>query len=286
MAVVWAYNPDQERDDRGRWSPSGSAAAKALDEWMAGVKESKAAARGAIAEVRARAERPVAPPSDPALRSPELAHLPVDAIYEAAGPYSRGDMALAAIWKEQGFDGKPTVVSPDEFDAARGDSPVLYRGIDRGGASAPPGQAEAWAEQFRTGDAFVGRGAYGNGTYVSTSQDVADRAAQEGGAVVKMALREDARVVDYDDMYPKFREWDAQWQQRVEAAGPEQRAALEAQRSKESTVIGDVGRHAAVLGYQAVRIPGDAPDAADVVLIQDRTALIVEAASSPTDRTV
>lgn len=275
--TVLTYDPDQERDDVGRWSPSGEKAAAALDQHM------PAATAPAI-------------PSDPptvtstpsgSLASPQFAHLPLDDIYREGhrGRYALDDKALAAVWRAQGFDGKPTVVSADEFDAARGDSPVLYRGL-----SGPSAQTDRQAEQFRTGEPFVGRGMYGDGVYTTTSFDDVDRYTKPygwrggtdtpagEGTVMRMALAEDARVVDYDDMTTKFREWDDQWAQRLDSAPDDQRSLLEGQRSKELFITEDVGRHAAALGYQAVRVPAAHTETADHFIIQDRTAVIVEEA--------
>jgi len=126
------------------------------------------------------------------------------------GDQSNQDPKLAKAWELQGFDGKPETLSPAEFDALPSGYERLYRGLH--GA-----QAEQWAEEFRSGPAFAGLGVYGNGTYTTTNRESAEEYANlegvAGGAMLEMALRPEARVIDIDKV------WD-EWEASVKAAGP------------------------------------------------------------------
>jgi hypothetical protein len=79
----------------------------------------------------------------------------------ASGEYDR---VLKYLYKASGYDGLPQVGTEADLDQAIEDgATMMARGVNRG---RPPG---ALADQFRTGDYFVGNGIYGNGTYTGHS---------------------------------------------------------------------------------------------------------------------
>ena len=77
------------------------------------------------------------------------------------------DIGLARLFNENGFDGLPKLVEEAEFDrlAETGDYEIIHRGV----------REEAFVEQFKTGDLFVGKGVYGDGSYFSTDYKLAER---------------------------------------------------------------------------------------------------------------
>lgn len=151
------------------------------------------------------------------------------------------------VFHELGYDGPPTVVSHDEFEAAAKASKtgVLYRHVET------PEQAEA----FRTGPLFVGEGYTGTGTYtLSGSQQDIDRympPARYKGQL-RMTLAPDAKIKEVG--HPGIPEGDP----AIDRLG---RMGM------------DPGASYAALGYDAIRIHS-VPN--DVVLIMNRKKVVVE----------
>lgn len=230
---------------------------------------------------------PTASPHKPRLRSVEETSdtRPVTPLLNSAAPSPRTDLAvwgttevdriaaidrghdrddrLAAIWRAQGFDGAPRVVSPEEFDQLAGDHTVLYRGI--GG-----GEAARWAEEFRTGDAFPGVGAYGNGTYTATELAEARgyatipgwRGSDADGVVLRMGLPKDARVI-------------TQQQLRIQMA-EDPAFPRDGSSSPHDAAFGDPGRYAAAHGYDAIEIAPDPGSIERNFVVLNRSKLVVD----------
>jgi hypothetical protein len=105
-------------------------------------------------------------------------------------PDSPEDLYTKEVIREQGFDGPPHLVSRTELDlwVAAGEI-ELYRGVSR----------RFYAEQFRFGEMFVGRGIFGGGIYAASGADayaVAQTFAGPEGAVMRMTLKAGARLSD------------------------------------------------------------------------------------------
>ncbi len=168
-------------------------------------------------------------------------------------PADDGDNRLAEIWRIQGFDGKPRVVSAAEFDALpERDYITLHRGI--GG-----NDAAEYAEQFRSGEAFPGLGVFGNGTYTSTNAKTG-AAYGRTGVVMRMAIARDARIVSFADL--------------VNAADD---MPILDQDDAHGEVFGNMGRLASALGYDAIAMRSSTGGADDYeFIIQNRSALIVD----------
>jgi hypothetical protein len=104
------------------------------------------------------------------------------------------DLYTKEIIREQGFDGPPDIVS----------RPVLDRYVRLGEIELFRGLAHArYADSFREGDFFIGRGAFGSGAYAaggSDGLDIARRFAQgTRGAILRMTLKAGARTADFDE---------------------------------------------------------------------------------------
>lgn len=175
-----------------------------------------------------------------------------------------GDLVLGRVWERQGFDGAPQVVSRDEFDALPDDHVRLFRGI----ANRDQARAQEMAEQYRSGTAYPGFGGFGNGTYAATGQQTAvDYATGRGatgndGAQLRMALRPDANIIDYDDV----------------VSTAEQRGnSLD--ETGQQFIFKEPGTLAAAMGYDAVRIPLGASGEVWYV-VMNRTSVIVEEAQA------
>ena len=154
-----------------------------------------------------------------------------EAAEEAAGR-DPGDATLRALARRQGFDAPPQVLNPAALDeaVAAGDT-ELFRGIADAGAQT----AETFAEQLRAGNFHAGRGMFGNGTYAAAGYgDAADFSAGQG-VVVRMALKQRARLVDSATLLAAF---------------ARDRAALP------PLLAQDLGRYATARGIDAMQVTG------------------------------
>jgi hypothetical protein len=206
-----------------------------------------------------------------------------------------GDEWLAAIQDEQGFNGPAQVATPAELDAAVADGATeLFRGV----------RTPEMAEQFRTGTLYPGDpGLFGSGTYASPSRSVATGYGNgNNAAVLRMALRRDARVISYADLLKlrakhggtaASRSLAARQAAALAAVDPNDTSAIEAilrefeslrsRQSPRSRITADEGRLAALLGYDAISVPngrrlsrhGLEINEAEYVIV-NRTALLVE----------
>src|SRR6185369_775597 len=228
-----------------------------------------------------------------------------------AGDDRRSDGWLADIQREQGFDGHPQVVSPADMDAAvAGGAVELWRGIrdnDKAKISATD-----LAEQYRSGAVEPSPGTFGSGTYSSSRRAEAEMYAgmtgpgAGGHTMLRIALRRDARVISYADLLklqPKFagsagaEKLNRDQEAELAAIDPADTAAvdaviakyskLRAKQPSKSRVTADMGRLAALLGYDAIVVPpgyrgGKGSNSASEYVILNRTATMVE--EEPTDR--
>ena len=137
-------------------------------------------------------------------------------------PFDVEDTHLKRILREQGFDRKPQIISEEQFQefVKQGERP-LYRGLAGGNVTS----GETYAEQFRTGKLFAGKGLAGNGTYAAFGQGAEEMAASYAagptGATMKMVLRKEAKVIKHDELF-KLRsslmnKVDKQWEERSNA---------------------------------------------------------------------
>ena len=110
--------------------------------------------------------------------------------------------------KEQGFLGKPQIVSAEEFKKIvdQGATPI-YRGM---GAETKT-QVDEYTQRLLTSDdPFIGRGFFGDGTYFASDRGIAERfAAQDAsgeidfkfGEVLEGVLDPQAKVIDVEDLW-------------------------------------------------------------------------------------
>ncbi|WP_330179451.1 hypothetical protein OHB26_23630 [Nocardia sp. NBC_01503] len=187
------------------------------------------------------------------------------------------DPGLGEIYRLQGYDRVPVLTDAQGVDsvvAAGGHE--FFRGVTD----------PRFVEEFKTGPYFPGLAAEGiitgNGTYVTTVREVAQHYADGNPAgVIRMALRPDARITHYRDLYAEHSTSTlraAAERRRLEAM--EQTPAVTArlkELSDEWWVNSDMGRFAASRGYDAYETNGGYfgyDDRYWVVL--NRSALVVE----------
>ena len=118
-----------------------------------------------------------------------------------------GDLRLNELWRRQGFDSKPRVVSSDQYDQLVDSGwTQMHRGI----AGDSPQIVDDYVDVFINGETpFAGKGMFGNGTYASRSMETADQFTRQtaGGAEVvtgkrlDLAIHPDAKIVDVGDLW-------------------------------------------------------------------------------------
>lgn len=200
-------------------------------------------------------------------------------------PGNPEDLYARAIIREQGFDGTPHVVPRTELaEYVAGGEVEAFRGLT-GDAKA---SAEHYAEQFRYGMLFVGRGTYGGGTYASESLDDAREFADPpDGVVLRMTLKQGARIGDGEALTRGAR---AELQATIERLGAELLVARDAalrianiqgdqlarSRYAQGVAIANakfvnIGAYAAYLGHDGLYFRRDG-----YYLILNRTAVRVQ----------
>lgn len=206
---------------------------------------------------------------------------------------TEGDSALGDIYDAQGFHGHPRVVGQAEMDhlIQSGGHVEMFRGVADAHSSSPFAglTGKDFAQMFRTGDEhWPGYGMHGNGSYATTWQLEAQGYSDPHDAdfknparaglghwpgVVRIAMPADARVID---------------KQRLQSM---QSARLRASRDpNEVTVLADLGRFAAALGYDAIDLGpmstagvmgvANAPPSRNHYILFNRSILTVQEASN------
>jgi hypothetical protein len=211
------------------------------------------------------------------------------------------DAYLKAMLHDQGFDGKPDVVSKEELDGYVTAGEVeLFRGIN--GDSTKPDlnrkYAEYYARDFRSGEMYVGRGDYGDGVYAAARDKYASLCAGKGGKILRMTLKADAKVIALDEVAKQREAARAEAEKPINAlrrqidemhmerlrqhlydVSPEM-ATLQNQLTRAMRDVTerpewmDNGRWAASHGYDAILVPKTS--GGDFYIILNRTALRVQ----------
>jgi hypothetical protein len=120
------------------------------------------------------------------------------------------NLYLKKVLDEQGFNGKPKVVTAAEYKQAV-DSGALP--LHRGVAGDTPEQVDQFVAQLLTGDTpYVGRGMFGDGTYFTDKPTTALKFAKEDrvgnpiefGKTIEAALDPRAKIAYLDDIKEEF----------------------------------------------------------------------------------
>lgn len=195
--------------------------------------------------------------------------------WKPLGSYdSRGDITLGEIYRLQGFDGLPTLVTRSEMDAlvANGEvSKRVYRGVN----PAPDGKSSV--DAYRTGKYHPGTGIYGNGTYTATNRETAlNYGSNTEANILNMGISKQAKITTHDKVRDEFREFTAQTDARYKELGEKWK-----ERTKEETheyrlldyLRTDEGRLAAFRGYDGYTVPQGSHE---YIVILNRTITYVE----------
>jgi hypothetical protein len=184
-----------------------------------------------------------------------------------SAPYSdymyHSDYALDAINRIIGFNKKPQVASRTEIDKLiSSGSRECYRGVSLNRNTNPPKSGIRMILEFQRGFFHSGEGIYGNGTYVAynnkpdlknygLSTALQYSGKKEGSAVMKLTLKENAKIVDTksgEKLFKGFRKW---LRSGSEDLSEEEDAIWGATRY----ICEDPGRLFAIMGIDAIDIP-------------------------------
>ena len=188
------------------------------------------------------------------------------------------NLYLKKVLDEQGFLGKPRVVTADEFKKTMDSGAIpLHRGV----AGDTPEQVDQFVAQLLTGDTpYIGRGMFGDGTYFTDKPTTALKFAKEDrvgnpiefGKTIEAALDPNAKIGYLEDIQKEF------------MATTEMTAAQkELYFSFPQDFYEDASMWAAANGYDVIRIRNPIvnwetmeklPDTYTIVL--NRTALIIK----------
>jgi hypothetical protein len=199
---------------------------------------------------------------------------------------SHHDEILDEIAKLRKFDGTPELLNKKDFEAAEGLR--LLRGVSK----------PEFADEFKKGKYFSGRGTSGDGTYTAygkKADEVAKYHATSKGELIDMKLRPTAKVIKYDDLikereaflgkYSGMDKADALYEEilglpktpegkkRREVLYPQYKKLIREASTRQvklKMVFDDAGRMATFLGYDAI----DVPDV-QYMIVLNRTAVVV-----------
>lgn len=195
--------------------------------------------------------------------------------WKPLGSYdSRGDITLGEIYKLQGFDGLPTLVTRSEMDAlvANGEvSKRVYRGVN----PAPDGKSSV--DAYRSGKYHPGTGIYGNGTYTATNRETAlNYGSNTEANILNMGISKQAKIITHDQLVEEFRQFQGQTDDRYWDLGKrwKERSAEETHEFRLLDYLrNDEGRFGAFKGYDGYVVP---QGNGEYIVILNRTITYVE----------
>lgn len=195
---------------------------------------------------------------------------------------SRGDSVMSAIARANGFDGKPDVMSKAQFAAYAKANKLqqLVRGFGEGTSTANK-------DAFKSGDYFTagtnGR-MWGAGTYTAEASKAGVGTAKvyaQGGQIMRMAIKPNARIIDDSTLTSQHRQWVAQ--ERANLAGSNVSSTEYTRRSTFIDMVDhDKGYFGSMMGYDGLRTGKNTYSSRirgpkhENFIIWNRTALIVQ----------
>jgi SPP1 gp7 family putative phage head morphogenesis protein len=192
----------------------------------------------------------------------------------------KNNIGTRTLWKEQGFDAKPTIVTDAQWaDLEASGWQPMYRGLN----ADTEDELALYLRQFMEGDEpYAGSGLFGTGHYTSDIRGTAEEYARqaygigqeqrvkETGQVLDILLHKDAKIIDDDELSRKMRELvetrrrmereihgtrpDGTYARPWESLSENEQAILAQINDYESVIYEDPGRFATMLGYDAIRV--------------------------------
>jgi len=192
----------------------------------------------------------------------------------------KNNIGTRTLWKEQGFDAKPTIVTDAQWaDLEASGWQPMYRGLN----ADTEDELALYLRQFMEGDEpYAGSGLFGTGHYTSDIRGTAEEYARqaygigqeqrvkETGQVLDILLHKDAKIIDDDELSRKMRELvetrrriereirgtrpDGSYARGWEELSESEQAIVAQINDYESVIYEDPGRFATMLGYDAIRV--------------------------------
>lgn len=173
-------------------------------------------------------------------------------------------------------DGLPTILTDAEYDAIK--SPALYRGIApqsrlRNDITTKSTTKEMADEFFKGQSPFPSRGVYGDGVayaspaYHEIALNYATNSGKQmhGGVIIEFKLKEDAKVITYEDALELFRKMSQKGNSKLIFNPRQQKAANK-----------EVGKAMNSLGYDAIIKHNGDNTGHDFYVILNRAALVTK----------
>jgi len=192
----------------------------------------------------------------------------------------QNNIGTRTLWKEQGFDAKPTIVTDAQWaDLEASGWQPMYRGIN---ADTDDGLA-LYLRQFMEGDEpYAGSGLFGTGHYTTDIRTTAESYAKHAhgvgqeqgeratGQVLDILLHKDAKIIDADELTRKMNELratqyriereiygtrpDGSYARAWESLSENEQAILTQIEDYQAVIYEDPGRFATMLGYDAISV--------------------------------
>lgn len=145
--------------------------------------------------------------------------------------------------KQQGFDGLPSVV--DKFDD---DDIIVYRGVQ----GKDKAQSETYANDFKYGELFAGKGAFGDGTYVAIDKSVADGYAGSVGEVLTIGIPKGMRFITHAELVELRKTYNKELHEiGMKFLKGDKSISVDMLEARER-VLNDDGAFATILGYDGI----------------------------------
>ena len=242
------YDPDQPRDERGRFGSGGGGSSasegklpKTVGEQQYGYEE--------LSEIA----------------TPIEGGMVVRAIRDT----------MATMSEKNGFNAKPTVVSKEEFDKTEGET--FSRGVAPQEVDGTLVSGEHYANEFREGSNYYSYGGvYGTGIYFTNHEGTSnhyawDEDGENFGTVMEMKMSPDAKVIDYTDAQKAA----TNEYHELELGGTNVETFESDLKNAQYQMTSDVGAWAMNHGYDAMAVKVTASESYMVVL--NRGAVITHA---------
>lgn len=182
---------------------------------------------------------------------------------EKAGNSRMGNQELHVVQELRGFNRKPNVVNKTDMDALlkQGNHIEVLRAVRAGNGKS----GEEIAEEFRSGENYPGHGIFGSGTYSDSRKGANNVAASGsyGGSVLRIAIPKDAKIIKSSEL------------RRVAPTAPGAFSGYQNPGGKNANQCW-LGVHAALAGYDAIKVDTGAPGENHYYVILNRSKVTVQ----------
>lgn len=219
---------------------------------------------------------------DHELDAVKMADVPRDQRPPIRGAVPNEQVYLKTILVQQGFDGKPRVVSKREMnDHINNGGVEMFRTVTPAGGRS----IKDLHNDFKQGNLYAGHGIWGHGTYAASSANGDSRQGlieaktygnrKDKNNTMRMSLKEGAKHIEYQEAYNEMKKEQSKAQSKGRGAHESEDAY-----NARMNLYNNVGYWAAAKGYDAIFKPNGNGTAqgkdAHYWVILNRTAVIVQ----------